>query len=78
MSNTQHPKSFYRVYECTDVNDAFSYDEDRWYYQNDNLAMAHTYAYDMWKNNPGTSWTIIQPYDGSCRGGYGAWVDNNG
>jgi hypothetical protein len=69
MTNTSIPKSLYRVYEC--FEDCHDYDSERWYFQSDNLGHAHSYAYDLWKNNPGTAYTIIQPYDESCRGHYG-------
>ncbi len=76
MANTQYPKSFYRVYECQDVNDCFSYDESKVLFESDNLGEAHTLAYTKWKLSlRERAYTIIQPYDDSCRGGYGAWAD---
>jgi hypothetical protein len=76
MANTQFPKSLYRVYECQDVNDCFSYNPDVILFESDNLGEAHTLAWTKWKLSLRTkAYTVIQPYDDSCRGGYGAWAD---
>ena len=74
MANTQFPKSLYRVYECIDVNDCFSYDEDKILFEHDNLGHAHSFAWTESKKDATKAYTIIQPYDDSCRGGYGAWT----
>ncbi len=76
MANTQFPKSMYRVYECTDVNDAHAYDATKILLEHDNLGNAHSFAYELWKKDQSKAYTIIQPYwDYDCRGGYGAWTD---
>jgi ATP-dependent RNA circularization protein (DNA/RNA ligase family) len=67
----KYPKSFYQVFEC-DSNDMFDYDDRKVLFEHDNLAHAHSFAYEEWKKSGKTKvYTIIQPYDGSCRGGYG-------
>jgi len=68
-------KSLYRVYECVDVTDAFSYNTSQVMFEHDNLANAHSFAYNVWYKDQSKAYTIIQPYDGSCRGGYGAWTN---
>lgn len=77
MANTQFPKSLYRVHECKNVNDCFSYDETAILLEHDNLANAHSFAYNLWKKDNTKAYTIIQPYDDSCRGGYGAWTSDD-
>jgi hypothetical protein len=60
----------YRVYEC--VEDCFDYDPALWYYNGDDLGEAHTLAYTKWKLSlRERAFTVIQPYDDSCRGHYG-------
>lgn len=71
MTETKYPRSFYQVFECQST-DMFDYDETLVSFESDNLAEAHTYAYMKWKLSLRTKvYTIIQPFDGSCRGGYG-------
>jgi hypothetical protein len=66
-------KSWYQVFSTTDPNDPWSYDEPRKVlFESDNLGLAHSYAYEAWLATGKTQiYTIIQPYDESCRGGYG-------
>ena len=71
MANTAIPKSFYQVYECQDVNDPWSYNPDQVLWATGDLASAHSYAYEQWKKDESRAYTIIQPYDDACRGGYG-------
>ena len=67
----KYEKSFYQVFECR-TQGMFDYDESKVLFEHDNLAFAHTYAYEQWvKSNKTKVFTIIQPHDGSCRGGYG-------
>lgn len=71
-------KSFYQVFECTDPNDYWSYDKTKVLFESDNVAHAHGYAYTKYnENNKSKYFVIIQPYDGSCRGGYGFTVEQN-
>ena len=71
MANTAIPKSFYQVFECRST-DMFDYDETKVLFEHNDLAWAHDYAYKQWLAYDKTRvYTIIQPYDGSCRGGYG-------
>ena len=71
MANTSIPKSFYQVFECRSTG-MFDYDEGKVLFEHDCLANAHSYAYNEWLASGKTKvYTIIQPYDGSCRGGYG-------
>jgi len=50
----------------------FDYDESKVLFEHDDLAWAHDYAYKQWLASGKTKvYTVIQPYDGSCRGGYG-------
>ncbi len=70
MQMSKPPKSWYIVYECNS-SDPFDHQSIE-LFQSDNLADAHTFAYNKWlKSNKKKAFTIIQPYDGSCRGGYG-------
>ncbi len=69
MANTQIPKSLYRVYEVE--ADMFDYDPEQCLFESDNLGMAHSEAYNLWLKDNTRIYTIIQPYDESCRGGYG-------
>ena len=69
MANTNIPKSLYRVYEVE--ADMFDYDPDECLFESDNLGMAHSEAYNLWKADNNRAYTIIQPYDESCRGHYG-------
>lgn len=66
-----YPKSWYQVFECSDANDLWSYDETKLLFAHDSLAHAHTFAWEKWNQDQTKMFTIIQPYDGSCRGGYG-------
>ena len=66
-----YPKSFYQVFECSDASDPWSYDESKVLFEHNDLAWAHSFAYDEWKKDNTKVYTVIQPYDGSCRGGYG-------
>ena len=71
QGNPRYKKSWYQVFECTDPTDQWSY-EPKCLFESDNLAHAHGYAYEEWKRHSKKRiFTIIQPYDGSCRGGYG-------
>lgn len=75
MANTQYPKSLYRVFECTDSADCWSFDPSRILLEDTSLGEAHWFAYQLWLKDRSKAYTIIQPYDDSCRGGYGAWAD---
>lgn len=69
--NPRYMKSWYQVFECTDPVDHWSL-SGNCLCESDNLAIAHSYAYQEWKKSDKKKvFTIIQPYDGSCRGGYG-------
>ena len=71
MTQTTYPKSFYQVFECYS-DDMFDYDETKVLFESDSLGEAHTLAYTKWKLSlRERKFTVIQPYDGSCRGGYG-------
>jgi hypothetical protein len=76
MTQTKYPKSFYQVFECHS-DDMFDYDESKVLFEHDNLAWAHSYAYDEWNKDNTKRYTVIQPYDGSCRGGYGFPEEND-
>lgn len=66
----KYPKSWYQVYECNSP-DMFDY-EGAPLFESDCMAKVHSFAYEAWKTSDKTKlFTIIQPYDGSCRGGYG-------
>ena len=69
---SDYPKSFYQVFSCFSA-DKFDYDEDAVLFESDRLSACHNFAYLRWiERKDDTAWlTIIQPYDGSCRGGYG-------
>jgi hypothetical protein len=69
MANTQFPKSLYRVYECR--GGMFDYDTDECLFEHDNLGHAHGFAYEAYQKDNTKAYTIIQPYDESCRGHYG-------
>lgn len=70
MANTQYPKSFYQVFECE--ADCFDYDPAKVLYESDDLGQAHSFAYMKWKLSlREKAFTVIQPYDESCRGHYG-------
>lgn len=72
MANTSIPKSWYKVYECSDTQDRWSFDSDKELFASDCMAKTHSFAYNAWLERGKTGlFTIIQPYDGSCRGGYG-------
>jgi hypothetical protein len=75
LANIRFPKSMYRVYECQDVNDCFSYEPEKCLMEHENLGNCHSAAHGMWLKDKTKAYTIIQPYDGSCRGGCGAWAD---
>jgi hypothetical protein len=69
--NLRYQKSWYQVFKCNS-QDSFDYDEDMVLFEHDNLANAHSYAYNAWlESNKSTVYAIIQPYDKSYRGGYG-------
>jgi hypothetical protein len=71
MANTSIPKSWYQVFECRSQG-MFDYDETKVLCESDSIAVTHSYAYKEWLASGKTKvYTIIQPYDGSCRGGYG-------
>lgn len=69
MANTSIPKSLYRVYEC--FEDCHDYDPAAILCETDNLGEAHTFAWHHWLANKSKAYTVIQPYDDSCRGHYG-------
>jgi hypothetical protein len=69
MANTSIPKSLYRVYES--VGGIFDYDTDHCLCETDNLGEAHTFAWHHWLADKSKAYTVIQPYDDSCRGHYG-------
>ena len=73
--NIRYQKSWYQVYECLDTTDPFSYGHTKVLFESDNLGQAHSYAYNTWLEDESKAYTIIQPYDESCRGGYGDWVE---
>ena len=66
----QVPKSFYQVFEA-DSDDYFDYDLSRPMFQSQHLYLCHNFAYAEWLKDNAKRFTIIQVYDGSCRGGYG-------
>lgn len=68
--NIRYKKSWYQVYECTDPVDHWSL-SGNCLFEHDNLANAHSYAYTEWLKDKTKIYTIIQSFDGSCRGGYG-------
>jgi hypothetical protein len=71
-------KSFYQVFECSDPNDYWSYDETKILFESNDMGKVHGYAYNKHKeSNERKLFVIIQPYDGSCRGGYGFTVEDN-
>ena len=71
MANTAIPKSFYQVFECRSP-EMFDYDAAQVLFEHHDLAWAHDFAYKQWlASGESRVYTIIQPYDGSCRGGYG-------
>jgi hypothetical protein len=70
--NQQYQKSWYQVFEVTDPEDHWSYVDGKVLFESDSLALAHSYAYQAWEmSSKNRIYTIIQPYDESCRGGYG-------
>lgn len=70
--NPRYLKSWYQVFECTDADDHWSYTDGKVLFESSNLGLAHSYAYEAWLATAKTRiYTIIQPYDESCRGGYG-------
>ena len=70
LCGRKYPKSWYQVFECNSP-DMHDY-EGSSLFESDCLAKAHSYAYQAWKKSDKTRlFTVIQPYDGSCRGGYG-------
>jgi hypothetical protein len=69
--NPRYQKSFYQVFECTNPTDHWSYTEGKVLFESDCLAKTHSYAYTEWLKDTKKIFTIIQPYDESCRGGYG-------
>ncbi len=68
----QLPRSFYQVFLCETT--PFDYDPELPLFQSNDLGRCHSFAYDEWQNRPADfnqMYTIIQVFDGSCRGGYG-------
>jgi hypothetical protein len=58
------------VYECE--ADCFDYDPTKYLFESNNIGEASFFAYTKWKlNQREKAYTIIQPYDDSCRGHYG-------
>jgi hypothetical protein len=76
MADTSIPKYLYRVYEARDNMDYFSYDATKCLFEHQDLSWAHDFAYKEWLKDKTRSFTVIQPYDGSCRGGYGFLVES--
>jgi hypothetical protein len=76
MADTSISKYLYRVYEAQDATNYFSYDEANCLFEHHDLSWAHDFAYKEWLNDKSRAFTIIQPYDGSCRGGYGFPVED--
>jgi hypothetical protein len=71
QGNPRYQKSWYQVYKCSSQH-PFDYTEDTFLFESDCLAAAHSYAYEQWlASNKCEVYTVIQPYDESCRGGYG-------
>jgi len=67
----RYQKSWYQVYKCSSQN-PFDYTEDAFLFESDCLAKTHSYAYEQWlASDKREVYTIIQPCDESCRGGYG-------
>ena len=71
MANTQYPKSFYRVFVCNDPANCHDYDPEKVIFESNDLGSCHNFAYTQWLTDKAIAYTIIQPYDESCRGGYG-------
>lgn len=71
MANTQYPKSFYQVFICNDPANCHDYDSEKVVFESTDLGSCHNFAYMQWVTNKAIAYTIIQPYDESCRGGYG-------
>jgi hypothetical protein len=67
----RYQKSWYQVFEVTDPEDHWSYKDNMILFEADNLGKVHSFAYDLWLKDKARIFTIIQPYDESCRGGYG-------
>lgn len=65
------PKDLIRIYECSDINDLWSYDENKPVAECDNLSNAHGIAYDLWVKNPTKAYSIIRVWDNACSGAYG-------
>lgn len=71
MTKNKYPKSFYQVFQCSDANNPWSYDETLVLFEHDDLSEAHYFAHTEWLKDNTKIYTIIQPYDGAYRGGYG-------
>ena len=71
MTNKKYDKSWYQVFLCNSKDDYFSYKGNECLYENSNLALAHTFAYQKWLEDKSKVFVVIQPYDISIRGGYG-------
>ncbi len=65
----KYEKSFYQVFRA--YCDPFDYSEYEILFEAYDLGQAHSYAYEQWKKDETKKFTIIQSYDGSCRGHYG-------
>jgi hypothetical protein len=76
MADTSISKYLYRVYEAQDTTDYFSYDAAKCLFEHQDLSWAHDFAYKKWLKDKTRAFTVIQPYDGSCRGGYGFPVED--
>ena len=76
MADTSISKYLYRVYEAQDTSDYFSYDYTKSLFEHHDLAWAHDFAYKEWLKDNTKAFTLIQRYDGSCRGGYGFPVED--
>lgn len=69
MTQTKYPVSFYQVFRA--YRDEFDYSEYEVLFQCYDLGQAHAYAHESWKKDNTKAYTIIQPYNDSCRGHYG-------
>lgn len=66
----QVPKSFYQVF-AANSDSYFDYEPTLPLFQSQHLHACHNFAYREWLKDEAKRYTIIQVYDGSCRGGYG-------
>ena len=64
------PHNFYQVFKTASDN-MFDYDDRYPVFQATTINECHEAAYNLWLTYPDNRYTIIQPWDGSCAGGYG-------